>query len=102
MFVVDVHCPADNAVYAEPPLRIDGNADRYNHRDGNDDYTQAGNLYRLMDDEAKKRLIDNIVGAMQGVPRDIQARQIGHFMKADPAYGEGIAKELGIDPDDIS
>ena len=94
--------PADTAAYAEPPLRIDGNADRYDHRDGNDDYTQAGNLYRLMDDEAKKRLIDNIVGAMQGVPREIQVRQIGHFKKADPAYGEGIVRGLAIDPADMA
>jgi catalase len=93
--------PADNAAYAEPPLRIDGDADCYNHRDGNDDYTQAGDLYRLMDDAAKQRLIENIVGAMQGVPRDIQVRQIGHFMKADPAYGEGVARGLGIDLADV-
>jgi catalase len=93
--------PTDNAAYAEPPLRIDGDADRYNHRDGNDDYIQAGDLYRLMDDGARTRLIDNIVGAMQGVPRDIQVRQIGHFMKADPAYGEGVARGLGIDPADV-
>ena len=94
--------PADSAAYAEPPLRIDGDADRYNHRDGNDDYTQAGDLYRLMDDDAKQRLIDNIVGAMQGVTREIQVRQLGHFMKADPAYGERIAKGLEIDPADIA
>jgi len=92
---------ADNASYAEPPLRIDGDADRYNHRDGNDDYSQAGDLYRLMDDEAKQRLTDNIVGAMQGVPQDIQIRQLGHFMKADPSYGEAIAKGLGIDMSDV-
>ncbi|MCP4406757.1 MAG: catalase [Gammaproteobacteria bacterium] len=91
----------EDASYAEPPLRIDGDADRYNHRDGNDDYTQAGNLYRLMDEDAKKRLIGNIVGAMQGVPREIQVRQIRHFTKADPAYGEGLARGLGIDPADI-
>lgn len=94
--------PADSAAYAEPPLRIDGDAYRYNHRDGNDDYTQAGDLYRLMDDDAKQRLIDNIVGAMQGVAREIQVRQLGHFMKADPAYGERIAKGLEIDPADIA
>ncbi|MGB5299901.1 MAG: catalase [Thiogranum sp.] len=94
--------PADSAAYAEPPLRIDGDADRYNHRDGNDDYTQAGDLYRLMDDDAKQRLIDNIVGAMQGIAREIQVRQLGHFMKADPAYGERIAKGLEIDPADIA
>lgn len=94
--------PVDDARYSEPPLRIDGDADRYNHREGNDDYTQAGDLYRLMDGEAKVRLIGNIVGAMQGVPREIQVRQIGHFIKADPAYGEGIATGLGIDTTEIS
>ena len=28
--------------FAEPPLKISGAADRYNHRNGNDDYTPAG------------------------------------------------------------
>jgi catalase len=34
--------------FKEPPLKISGDADRYDHRIGNDDYTQAGNLFRLM------------------------------------------------------
>ena len=34
--------------HVEPPLRIDGDADRYDHRVGNDDYSQAGDLFRLM------------------------------------------------------
>ena len=62
----------------------------------NSGITQAGNLFRLMDAAARQRLIDNIAGAMQGVPRDIQERQVAHFMKADPAYGAGVAKGLGI------
>jgi len=57
-----------------------------------DYYTQAGNLFRLMDAAAQKRLIDNIVGAMRTVPVELQKRQIAHFHKADPAYGEGAAK----------
>ena len=80
----------------EPPLRIDGDADRYDHRVGNDDYTQAGDLFRLMGPDERQRLIDNIVGAMRPVPREIQGRQIGHFRKADPAYGEGVARGLGL------
>jgi hypothetical protein len=32
-------------------LRITGVAIRYDHHDGNDDYTQAGNLFRLMNPE---------------------------------------------------
>lgn len=89
--------PVDDVSVKEPPLKICGDADRYDHRAGNDDYTQAGNLYRLMSAEEKARLVANLVGAMQGVPREIQVRQIGHFTKADPAYGAAVAKGLGID-----
>jgi catalase len=31
------------------------------------------------------------------VPRRIQKLQIQHFYKADPAYGTGVAKGLGLD-----
>ena len=86
----------DNDSYREPPLRINGDADRYDHRINSDYYTQAGNLFRLMDAAAQQRLIDNIVGAMQGVPREILQRQLAHFTRADPAYGAGVAKGLGI------
>ena len=82
--------------FAEPPLKISGDADRYNHRDGNDDYRQAGDLFRLMPPDAQARLMDNIVEAMQGVPAEIVERQIGHFYKADPAYGRGVAQRTGL------
>lgn len=88
--------PAQNPAYSEPPFPVDGDGARYSHREGNDDYTQAGDLFRLMPDDAKARLIENIVGAMQGVPTYIQERQIAHFYKADPAYGAGIAQGLGL------
>jgi catalase len=80
----------------EPPLKISGDTDRYDHRAGNDDYTQAGNLFRLMSADQKNQLIHNIVNAMKTVPEEIQERQIRHFYKADPAYGEGVAKGLGL------
>ena len=48
-----------------------------------------------MSAEQKKQLIENIVGAMKTVPREIQERQVAHITKADPAYGEGVAKGLG-------
>jgi catalase len=41
--------------------------------------------------------MDNIARAMQGVPEAIVRRQVAHFAKADPAYGSGVAKGLGID-----
>ena len=86
-------CPA----FAEPPLKISGDADRYNHRAGNDDFTQAGNLFRLFTPEQKERLFGNIARHMTGVPREIQLRQICHFFRADAAYGLGVAKALNLD-----
>ncbi|CRX38300.1 catalase [Estrella lausannensis] len=86
--------PKEDKRYKEPPLKISGDADRYDHRVGNDDYTQPGNLFRLFTPEQKERLFANIADAMQGVPEHIVERQIGHFTKADPAYGEGVRKAL--------
>ncbi|GGG49276.1 catalase [Chelatococcus composti] len=89
--------PAQNPQYAEPPLKISGDAARYDHREGNDDYTQPGNLFRLMTPDARERLMDNIAAAMEGVPEEIVRRQIVHFHRADPAYGAGVARRMGID-----
>lgn len=78
----------------EPPLRLTGDADRYDHREGNDDYTQAGNLFRLMTADEQSRLFANIAAAMQGVPQEIVERQLQHFTKADPAYAAGVKRAL--------
>jgi len=92
--------PEDGGVPQEPPLRIDGDAARYDHREGNDDYGQAGDLYRLMTPEQRGELVANIVGAMKGVPESIQRRQLGHFHKADPEYGRKVAEGLGLAVDE--
>src|SRR5690625_258855 len=89
--------PVEDPSVSEPPLRISGDADRYNHREGNDDYTQPGNLFRLLSDEQKERLFSNVAEAMEGVPEEIVQRQLVHFHKADPAYAEGVAKALGVE-----
>uniref|UniRef100_A0A1I7XZE6 Catalase domain-containing protein n=1 Tax=Steinernema glaseri TaxID=37863 RepID=A0A1I7XZE6_9BILA len=44
----------------------------------------------------KALLIANIAGTMASVSRDVVERQLQHFFKADPAYGGGIAKALGL------
>ncbi|MEH6990743.1 catalase KatA [Cytobacillus firmus] len=65
--------------------------------DHNDHYTQAGDLYRLMSEEERSRLVANIVAAMKPVEKEeIKLRQIQHFFKADPDYGTRIAKGLGL------
>jgi catalase len=88
--------PVEDPQFKEPPLPISGAADRYDHRVGNDDYSQAGALFRLMSREQQQQLFDNIAAAMRGVPETIQLRQIDHFTKADPAYGRGVAERLEL------
>ena len=88
--------PKEDHRFKEPPLKVSGDAGRYDHRAGNDDYTQAGNLFRLMTPAQRTSLMDAISGAMQGVPEEIQRRQIAHFAKADPAYGKGVAERLKL------
>lgn len=86
--------PKEDATFREPPLNILSDADRYDHRDGNDDYSQAGDLFRMFDAEQKARLCQNIAGSMKGVPQNIIDKQLSHFEKADPEYAAGIKKSL--------
>jgi catalase len=65
--------------------------------DQHDHFTQPGDLYRLLSDEERSRLIETIVGAMKPVEHnEIKLRQIQHFYKADPDYGMRVAKGLGL------
>ncbi|KQU78322.1 MULTISPECIES: catalase [unclassified Rhizobacter] len=74
---------------------LNGTAGRYDERGQSDDFTQAGNLFRLLPADEKERLTSNIANAMRGVPSDeIRQRQIEHFTKADPAYGAAVARKL--------
>jgi catalase len=90
--------PVEDPRVKEPPLKISGDADRYDHRRSNDDYSQPGALFRLFDAEQKARLFANIAAAMAGVPQNIVVRQLAHFAKADPRYAEGAADALGMKP----
>jgi len=88
--------PTQDPRFAEPPLKISGDADRYDSREGTDDFTQPGNLFRLMTPEQQGRLFKNIAAAMAGVPEEIIQRQLALFHKADPRYAEGVAKAVGV------
>nr|WP_231993335.1 catalase [Mitsuaria sp. 7] len=79
---------------AEPPLRLQGDAARFDHREGNDDYAQPGALFRLLGEEQQQRLGRNIAESMRGVPAFIIDRQLGHFDKADADYGRVVRAAL--------
>jgi len=74
--------------------QVEGKAGRYDTRATDDHFTQAGDLFRLLPDDEKRNLVENIAGALSQADATIQDRQIGHFMKADPAYGQGVAAAI--------
>ncbi|ESU31102.1 catalase [Bacillus sp. 17376] len=88
--------PSELNEHKQAAFPVSGVAENVGY-DHNDHYTQAGDLYRLMSEEERERLVANIVAAMKPVQRDdIKLRQIGHFYKADPEYGTRIAQGLGL------
>jgi catalase len=89
--------------FAEPPLALEGAADRWDYReDDSDYYTQPGMLFRLMGPEKQQVLCENTARNMTGVTRDVQIRHIGNCLKADPAYGEGVAAALAIPMSEVA
>jgi len=83
--------------FSEPPLALEGAADHWNFRDDDDNYyKQPGDLFRLMKPAQQQVLFDNTGRAIGDAPKEIKLRHIGNCMKADPAYGAGVAKALGI------
>jgi catalase len=87
--------------FAEPPLSIEGAADHWNHRLDEDYYSQPSKLFRLMNAEQRQSLFDNTGRAMGDAPKEVKVRHIGNCLKADPAYGEGVAKALGISTSEV-
>lgn len=91
-----VNGPVEDPSTKTSPYEVQGIADAVAH-DSEDHYTQPGDLYRMMNDEEKTRLVDNFVDHMKPVDKDeIKLRQIEHFYKADPEWGERVAAGLGL------
>lgn len=93
--------PVQDSSYAEPPLRISGDADRYDSHKGNDDYSQAGDLYRIMSMEERERLTSAIASTMRGLPKSVLVANLKHFYLCDPEYGTKLAGKVEIPLEDI-
>ncbi len=88
--------------YKEPPLKLHGDAWHWDHRVDEDYYSQPGNLFRLLTDEKKQLLFNNTAAEVGQAEKFIQVRHIRNCYKADPAYGEGVAKALGLSMDEVN
>ncbi len=87
--------PQPDPAYAEPAWDLgEVTVDRWDSRVDHDDYTQAGNLFRLMSDDEKVRLAVNIAESLGGCRHEIIERQLGHFEAADPDYKRLVREAL--------
>lgn len=82
--------------YKEPPLEINGAADHWDHREDDDYFSQAGDLYRLMSAKQQKVLCENTARAMSDAPKAIKLRHIKNCFQADESYGICVATALSI------
>jgi len=92
----------DQRQIREPQLELYGPADNWDAREDDDDYyTQPGDLFRLMSPAQQQLLFENTARSVGGADIEVQKRHIGNCLKADPAYGKGVADALGISVDDV-
>lgn len=60
-----------------------------------DDFFQAGELYRLMSADEKDRLVANIAGGLSQVTRDdVIEKNLAHFHAADADYGKRVEEAV--------
>ncbi|MFO8145417.1 MAG: catalase [Candidatus Syntrophosphaera sp.] len=88
--------------FKEPPYPVEGDADRYDfYADDDDHYSQPRALYNLMSPEQQQVLCENTARNMGDSSKEVKIRHIVNCHKVDPAYGEGVAKALGIPMSDV-
>jgi catalase len=80
----------------DPPLKLEGAAAHYDHRIDEDHFEQPGNLFRLMTPAQRQLLFENTARAMAGARLEVKQRHVENCAKADPGYGAGVAKALGL------
>ncbi|MBJ7879784.1 catalase [Gelidibacter salicanalis] len=88
----------------EPPLELSGDAYAHNFRDDDEDYfTQPGDLFRIIKADGKEEaLYNNTAAQVGGAEQFIQIRHIRNCYKADPEYGTGVARALGLSMDEVN
>ncbi|MBY8839838.1 MULTISPECIES: catalase [unclassified Streptomyces] len=85
--------PAETGRPLSAPLAVSGHTGNHEAplHTKDDDFVQAGELYRLMSEDERSRLIANIAGGLSQVSRnDVVEKNLAHFHAADPEYGRRV------------
>ena len=86
--------PQEDPSFVEPPFGVNGDGYRYDHRQGNDDFSQPRALFELMNSDQKQQLFGNIARHMHGIDSKIIDRQLALFEQVHPEYAQGVKEAL--------
>jgi catalase len=65
------------------------------------DYQQAGERFRLMEDWERDDLVANLVANISEATREVQERMVWHFFMCEDELGQRVGDGLGISADDV-
>ncbi len=87
--------PAPQPEFTEPPMAILGEAwvKAYDTQE-EDNFSQAGDLYRLMSEDQKNQLAGNIAGGLVHATKSVQDRMLAQFNAADPDYAKRVSMAI--------
>ncbi len=87
--------PVPNPSVAEPlmPLEEDAWVGHHESQD-EDNFTQAGELFRIMSDDQKNQLAGNIAGGLSQASASAQERMLAQYAAADPDYAARVKTAL--------
>ncbi|MFD5715449.1 catalase [Streptomyces pharetrae] len=89
--------PVETGRPLSAPLAVNGHTGTHvaPQHTKDDDFFQAGELYRLMSEDEKSRLVANIAGGLSQVSRDdVIEKNLAHFHAADPEYGKRVEEAV--------
>ena len=91
----DANAPKPHPEYTEPalPLLHEAWIKAYDTQD-EDNFSQAGDLFRLMSTDQKQQLVNNIAGGLKQASPESQDKMLKQFYAADTEYGNMIKQAI--------
>jgi catalase len=80
----------------EPPFKVAGDVDRIDNGD-EDNFTQARIFWNsVLDEPARKRLVDNLANHLVNAADFIQERAVGNFAQVSKDFGKQLTQALKL------
>ena len=87
--------PAPKPSVMEPPMPLEEDAwVGYHESRDEDNFTQAGELFRIMTEDQKNQLAENIAGGLSQASESAQARMLEQYAAADVDYAARVKKAI--------